>query len=107
MSPADRATAAGWWGCGSEASSRDGEPDLGRRVARNSLTVEVHGGMLGRRESSGDSEDGRLSTGFFGPEGIYHTRFHEQNQVFIVCMHRINCYTHMDQKCSQIIKYHE
>jgi hypothetical protein len=36
-----------------------------------------------------------------------HTRFLCQNQVLIVCMPKINCSTHIDQKCSQITKCHE
>jgi hypothetical protein len=36
-----------------------------------------------------------------------HTRFCKQNQVLIVCMPRINCSTHTDQKCTQITKCHE
>jgi hypothetical protein len=36
-----------------------------------------------------------------------HTRFCKQNQVLIVCMPRINCFTHKDKKCSQITKYLE
>jgi hypothetical protein len=36
-----------------------------------------------------------------------HTRFCKQNQVFIICMPRINCSTHMNQKCSQITKCHK
>jgi hypothetical protein len=37
-----------------------------------------------------------------GGEDHCHTRFLCQNQLLIVCMSRINCFTHTDKKCSHI-----